>query len=141
MLDRDALRHAAPRLHLHHRLQVGDDEADGWHHDGPLPCLRHRLPRPLRVLDHLPVLSHSKGNSFFVDNKTGLILPQPLPTFAPHLKYRPRRFPNEICPVRSQCCPLLTVTPFIIVTNFVYGRQEIKSEQSDALPCEKLDAA
>merc|ERR1711978_205100 len=70
--------------------------------------------------------AHSKGNSFFVDNKTGLILSQPLPTFAPHLKYRPRRFPNEICPVRSQCCPLLTVTPFIIVTNFVYGRQEIK---------------
>ena len=47
LLHRDALHHAPPRLHLHHRLQVGDDKAYGRGHDGPLPCLRHHLPRPL----------------------------------------------------------------------------------------------
>ena len=47
LLHRDALHHAPPRLHLHHSLQVGDDKAYGRGHDGPLPCLRHHLPRPL----------------------------------------------------------------------------------------------
>merc|ERR1719237_276153 len=36
LLHWHALHHAPPRLHLHHR---------------------HHLPRPLRVLDHLPLLS------------------------------------------------------------------------------------
>ena len=81
LLHWDALHHAPPRLHLHHRLQVGDDEAHGRSHDGPLPCLRHHLPRPIRMLDHLPILSRpQQGNSFFVDYKTGLFLPQKPPS-------------------------------------------------------------
>ena len=62
--------------------------------------------------------------------------PRPLDTRTP------RRFPNEIRPVRSQRCPpILTFTPFIIVTNFVYRPQKITNERSDALLCEKLNAA
>ena len=47
LLHWHALHHAPPRLHLHHRLQLGDDEAHGRSHDGPLPGLRHHLSRPL----------------------------------------------------------------------------------------------
>ena len=40
--------------------------------------------------------------------------------------------------MRSQCRPILTVTLFLIVTNFVYPRRKITNERSDALLCESL---
>ena len=56
LLHRDALRDAAARLHLHHGLQVGDDQAHGRRHARLLRHLRHRVTGALRVLVHLPLL-------------------------------------------------------------------------------------
>lgn len=60
LLHRDALRHVASGLHLHHGLQMGDDQGHGGYYALPLPHLCGDFSGTVRMLDGLPDIEEGR---------------------------------------------------------------------------------